>query len=138
MLFSNSFLLIHILNLQDVHDVERAAGAIVIPAGKDVGILELALLHGTAEEGTAIQGNAVLFKSHTATLSFEREQTGFLNFVNLASGLASTQIQYGFECLGQETQRNSAARFNELIGVALGADKNEGHGFVPQPSKTAP
>ena len=100
MLFSNSFLLIHILNLQDVHDVERAAGAIVIPAGKDVGVLELALLHGATEEGTAIQGNAVLFESHTATLGFEGEQTGFLNLVNLTSGLAATQIQYGFECLG--------------------------------------
>ena len=100
MLFSNSYLLIHILYLQNVHDVERAAGAIVIPAGKDVGVLELALLHGTAEEGAAIKGDAVLFESHTATLGFEREEAGFLNLVNLASGLASTQIQNGFECLG--------------------------------------
>ena len=117
---------------------ERATGAIVIPAGKDVGVLELTLLHGTAEEGAAIQGDAVLFESHTATLGFEREEAGFLNFVNLTSRLASTQIQYGFECLGQETQRDSAARFNELIGVALGADKDESHGFVPQPPQTAP
>ena len=125
------FLLISI-----VFGVQSAVGA--IPALKDFRIKEVAFLHRCLEEFAPFDGQSCLGEGHRAAFQGDRREARGRHLVRVASAFRAAELQglaVGF-CV--ERKGEPLVLFNKLVGVSLGANEDEGHGFVPQPTNAAP
>ena len=122
----------------DIHLVHPVAFG--IPAVEQLAVCKAGGLERRGVELAALERQARLGKGEAAGGQREYGQAGLGHLVGVAPRLVAADLMdaAGLGVGAEEREAERVGLLDEAVGVALGADEDEGHRLVPEPAEAAP